>query len=65
MQLSPLYLEKIQAAEQKGKLEGEQQKQQEIAVKMMQKNIPLETISELTELSIEQLQSLRSQLENS
>ena len=67
MQLSPLYLEKIQAAEQKGKLEGklegEQQKQQEIAVKMMQKNIPLETIAELTELSIEQLQFLRSQLE--
>ncbi len=67
MQLSPLYLEKIQAAEQKGKLEGklegEQQKQQEIAVKMMQKDIPLETISELTELSIEQLQTIRSQLE--
>jgi predicted transposase/invertase (TIGR01784 family) len=64
MQLSPLYLEKIQAAEQKGKLEGEQQKQQEIAVKMMQKNISLETIAELTELSIEQLQSLRLQLES-
>jgi hypothetical protein len=64
MQLSPLYLENIQAAEQKGKLEGEQQKQQEIAVKMMQKNISLETIAELTELSIEQLQSLRLQLES-
>jgi predicted transposase/invertase (TIGR01784 family) len=64
MQLSPLYLEKIQAAEQKGKLEGEQQKQQEIAVKMMQKNISLETIAELSELSIQQLQYLRSQLES-
>jgi hypothetical protein len=67
MQLSPLYLENIQAAKQEGKLEGklegEQQKQQEIAVKMMQKNISLETIAELTELSIDQLQSLRLQLE--
>ncbi len=35
MQLSPLYLEQIQAA----KLEGEQQKQQEIALKMLRKNI--------------------------
>lgn len=62
MQLSPLYLEKIQAAEQKGKLEGKQEDRQEIALRMLRKNMPLETISELTELNIEQLQSLRSQL---
>jgi hypothetical protein len=60
MQLSPLYLEKIQAAEQKGKLEGEQQKQQEIALNLLRKNISLETISEATGLTIEQLQQLRS-----
>jgi hypothetical protein len=61
MQLSPLYLEKIQAAKQ----EGKQEDRQEIALKMLRKNMPLETISELTELNTEQLQSLRSQLENS
>ena len=59
MQLSPLYLEQIQTA----KLEGEQQKQQEIALKLLRKNIPLEVISETTGVSIERLQFLRSQLE--
>jgi hypothetical protein len=44
--------------------EAQERKQQEIALKMLRKNMPLETIAELTELSIEQLQSLRSQLEN-
>ncbi len=66
MQLSPLYLEKIQAAEQKGKLEGKlegkQEDRQEIALRMLRKNMPLEIISELTELNTEQLQALRSQL---
>lgn len=64
MQLSPLYLEQIQAAKQ----EGEQQKQQEIAVNLLRKNIPLEVISETTGVSIselegfanEQLQAFRS-----
>jgi hypothetical protein len=69
MQLSPLYLEQIQAAkqegEQRGKTIGEEHKQQEIAVKMLRKNIPLETIAEITELSLDRLQSLQSQLENS
>jgi hypothetical protein len=63
MQLSPLYLEKIQAAEQKGKLEGKQEDRQEIALRMLRKNMPLETIAELTELNTEQLQFLLSQLE--
>jgi predicted transposase/invertase (TIGR01784 family) len=65
MQLSPLYLEKIQAAKQEGKLEGKQEDRQEIALRMLRKNMPLETIIELTELNTEQLQSLQSQLENS
>jgi hypothetical protein len=56
MQLSPLYLEKIQAAKQEGKLED----RQEIALRMLQKNMPLETIAELTELNIEQVQTLSS-----
>jgi hypothetical protein len=61
MQLSPLYLEKIQAAKQ----EGKQEDRQEIALRMLRKNMPLETIAELTELNTEQLQSLQLQLENS
>jgi hypothetical protein len=60
MQLSPLYLEQLQAAKQ----EGGDQKQQEIALKMLRKDIPIETIVEFTELSIEQLQVMRSNLEN-
>jgi antitoxin component of RelBE/YafQ-DinJ toxin-antitoxin module len=43
--------------------EAQEKKQQEIALKMLRKNMSLETIAELTELSIEKLQSLRSQLE--
>jgi hypothetical protein len=57
MQLSPLYLEQIQAAKQ--------QQQQEIAVNLLRKNIPLEVISETTGVSIEQLQALRAQLQDS
>jgi hypothetical protein len=56
MQLSPLYLEKIQAAKLEGKLED----RQEIALRMLRKNIPLETIAEITELNIEQVQTLCS-----
>ncbi|WP_232432255.1 hypothetical protein [Chamaesiphon minutus] len=62
MQLSPLYLEKIQAAKQEGKQEGKQEDRQEIALRMLRKNMPLETIAELTELNTEQLQALQSQL---
>jgi predicted transposase/invertase (TIGR01784 family) len=58
MQLSPLYLEQLQAAKQ----EGKQEDRQEIALKMLRENIPLEVIARITELSIERLQSLQSQL---
>jgi hypothetical protein len=59
MQLSPLYLEQLQTAKQ----EGKQEQQEEIAVKLLRKNIPLEVISETTGVSIEQLQVLKSQLQ--
>jgi hypothetical protein len=39
---------------------AEQRKQQEIAANLLRKNIPLDTISEATGLTIEQLQKLRS-----
>jgi predicted HTH domain antitoxin len=57
MQLSPIYLEKIAAAEQR----GEQETQIKIALKMIGEQVPLETIARLTELSIEQIQELQSQ----
>jgi predicted transposase/invertase (TIGR01784 family) len=53
-----------QKAQDRGEARGEARKQQEIALRMLQKNMPLETIAELTELSIDQLQILQSQLEN-
>ncbi|PSB58370.1 hypothetical protein [Chamaesiphon polymorphus] len=52
----------IAQAEQRATQKAQEQKQQEIALKMLLKNMPLETIAELTELSVEQLQLLRAQL---
>jgi hypothetical protein len=49
----------IAQAEQRAEERGEGRKQQEIALKMLQENIPLDAIARITELSIEQLQSLR------
>ncbi len=64
MQLSPLYLEQIQAAKQEGKQEGKQENQQEIARNLLGENVPLEIISRTTGITIEQLQSLQSQLQD-
>jgi hypothetical protein len=58
MQLSPLYLEQIQAAKQ----EGKQEDRQEIALRMLREDIALETIARITELSLDRLQQLRSNL---
>jgi antitoxin component of RelBE/YafQ-DinJ toxin-antitoxin module len=41
--------------------EAQERKQQEIALRMLQENIPLDVIARITQLTIEQLQSLRSQ----
>jgi predicted Rossmann fold nucleotide-binding protein DprA/Smf involved in DNA uptake len=58
-QVDVWYEAEMAKAEQKAK----QENQQEIALKMLRKNMPLDIIAELTELSIERLQSLQSQLE--
>jgi antitoxin component of RelBE/YafQ-DinJ toxin-antitoxin module len=50
----------IAEAEQKAK----QENQQEIALKMLQENIPLDVVARITELSLDRLQSLRSQSRN-
>ena len=44
--------------------EAQQRKQQEIALNLLQENVPVEIVSRTTGLTIEQLQSLRSQLES-
>lgn len=62
MQLSPLYLEQLQAAKQEGEQQGKRQKQQEIALKMLREDISVETIARITELSLEQIQQLRANL---
>jgi antitoxin component of RelBE/YafQ-DinJ toxin-antitoxin module len=59
-QVDAWYDAEIAQAEQKAK----QENQQEIALRMLRKNMPLEIIAELTELNIEQLQTLRSQSRN-
>jgi predicted transposase/invertase (TIGR01784 family) len=43
------------------KQEGKQEDRQEIALKMLKENIPLETIARITEFSIERLEQLRSE----
>jgi antitoxin component of RelBE/YafQ-DinJ toxin-antitoxin module len=59
-QVDAWYDAEIAKAEQK----AEERKQQEIAVNLLRKSISLEVIAEATGITIEQLQSLRSQLEN-
>jgi hypothetical protein len=46
------------------KLEGEELQKQSIALKMLGKNIPLETIAEVTGLTIDRLQELQTTLSN-
>ncbi|MGG6267396.1 hypothetical protein ACQ4M3_38640 [Leptolyngbya sp. AN03gr2] len=48
--------------EQEGWEEGKREALQEIALKMLQQNLPIEQIAQLTDLPIEQIQQLRSQL---
>jgi hypothetical protein len=49
-------------AEQKAELRGKELQQQEIALRMLLESISLDVIERVTGLTIEQLQSLRSQL---
>jgi hypothetical protein len=58
------YEAQMSNAELKGKLEGEQLQKQSIALKMLGKNIPLETIAEVTGLTISQLQQMQSSPKN-
>jgi hypothetical protein len=55
------YETQMNQAELKGEIKGEQRQKQSIALKMLGKNIPLETIAEVTGLTIEQLQQLQTE----
>jgi predicted transposase/invertase (TIGR01784 family) len=46
--------------EQRGQTRGEERQKQAIALKMLQENIPLDVIARITELSIDQIQQLRT-----
>jgi antitoxin component of RelBE/YafQ-DinJ toxin-antitoxin module len=59
-QVDAWYDAEIAEAEQK----AQQRKQQEIAVNLLRENLPLEIISRTTGITIEQLKSLQSQLQN-
>lgn len=43
--------------------QGEKKKQQEIALKMLQKKIDLETVAEFTELTLDEINKLKEQLD--
>ncbi|WP_295615446.1 hypothetical protein [Chamaesiphon sp. GL140_3_metabinner_50] len=63
-QIDALYEAKINKAKLEGELQGEakgeERQKQSIALNLLRKNIPLETIAEATGLTLEQLQQLRS-----
>lgn len=51
-------------AEARGEARGEERQKQAIALNLLRKQIPLETIAEVTGLTIEQLQQLQAPTEN-
>ena len=48
---------------EKGREEGREEERQAIALNLLRKHIPLETIAEVTGLAIEYLQQLQAQVE--
>lgn len=60
MQLSPLYLEKIQAAEQRGELKGRQTGELTLTLKLLQKRFGslTETLAQIAGLPVERLEDL-------
>jgi predicted transposase YdaD len=61
MQLSPLYLEKLQAAEQIGEQRGEINGRQDFVLRLLKKrvgDVSAEVLSRVMELSLEQLEDL-------
>jgi predicted transposase/invertase (TIGR01784 family) len=67
-QIDALYEAEINKAKLEGQLEGqalgEELQKQSIALRMLHKHLPLETIAEVTGLTIEQLQQLQASQNN-
>jgi predicted transposase/invertase (TIGR01784 family) len=64
MQVTTSWEEKgIEKGRQEGRQEGRVEERQEIATKMLQKNIPLGMIAEVTGLTITQLQEMQTQVD--
>jgi predicted transposase/invertase (TIGR01784 family) len=59
-QIDAWYETEMNKAKLEGEAKGEERQKQTIALKMLRKNIPLETITEVTELTVEQLEKLLS-----
>jgi predicted transposase/invertase (TIGR01784 family) len=62
MAFTEAFLALEQASENKGRQKGQQEKQIEIALKMLRKQLDLETIAEFTGLPIAQIKQLQSQV---
>ena len=69
MALSQAYLEWEKEVELRGKQEGEQQgrqeAKQEVALNMLRSGIPVSQIAQFTGLSLQQIQQLQSEFNNS
>jgi hypothetical protein len=61
-QIDAWYETEMNKAKLEGEARGKERQKQEIALKMLRKNIPLETIAEVTGLTIEQLEQFSSDL---
>ncbi|MEO0013876.1 MAG: hypothetical protein RLZZ535_2265 [Cyanobacteriota bacterium] len=59
-QIDALYEAEINKAKLDGQLQGEERQKQSIALNLLRKNISLEMIAEVTGLTIDRLQELRS-----
>jgi predicted transposase YdaD len=58
--LAPSDKEAIMQAETSWEARGMQKTKEAIALKMLRKNLPLETVAEITELTIAELQQLQA-----
>ncbi|NET55707.1 MAG: hypothetical protein F6K47_05905, partial [Symploca sp. SIO2E6] len=65
MQLTQAYLEWEQKTKRQGREEGREDKQQEIAVKLLELGLSIELVAEGTGLSLEQVQQIQQQSDNS
>ncbi len=64
MRESVIYQEILRTGFQRGRLEGREETQEEIARALMRENMSLEQVARLTGLTIEKLESIRDSVDN-